>query len=50
MKYDVFKTELKQFTLVMNPASRKTKFMISLCMRMYANVYIFPKAFSLLNY
>ena len=44
MKYDVFKTELKQFTLVMNPVSRKTKFMISLCVHIYANVYIFPKA------
>lgn len=48
MDFDVFKSELKQFTLVTNPVSRITKFMISLCVHMYTNAYIFLKALTLL--
>lgn len=43
MDIDVFKPELKQFTLAIRPISGITKFMISLCMHMYANVYTFLK-------
>lgn len=43
MDFDIFKPELKQFTPVMHPISGTTKFMISLCMHVYANVYIFLK-------
>ena len=44
MDFDVFKSEPKQFNLVINLVSRIAKFMIPLCVRMYANVYIFLKA------
>lgn len=49
MDFDIFKPELKQFTLVMHPISGTTKFMISLCMHMYANVYIFLTIFNYRN-
>lgn len=43
MDFDIFNPELKQFTPVMHSISGITKFMISLGMPMYANVYIFLK-------
>lgn len=43
MDFDIFNPELKQFTPVMHPISGITKFMVSLGMPMYANVYIFLK-------
>lgn len=43
MDFDIFNPELKQSTPVMHPISGITKFMISLGMTMYANVYIFLK-------
>lgn len=48
MDFDIFKPELKQFTLVIHPISGITKFMISLCRHMYANVYIFLKTLTFL--